>query len=105
MILGTIEMDISMLSIGVVLKACGSPFYSSVTHRVNFDFTSNPSGGREVIAFLYLYVASFAISWATLAWDVPSEISPMIICGRANSMTTAMNWFVNFWFALYIPTA
>lgn len=29
----------------------------------------------------------------------------MITRGRANSMTTAMNWFVNFWFALYIPTA
>ena len=25
--------------------------------------------------------------------------------GRAVSMTTATNWFVNFWFALYIPTA
>lgn len=29
----------------------------------------------------------------------------MITRGRANSMTTAVNWFVNFWFALYIPTA
>ena len=29
----------------------------------------------------------------------------MITRGRANSMTTATNWFVNFWFALYIPTA
>ena len=29
----------------------------------------------------------------------------MITRGRGNSMTTATNWFVNFWFALYIPTA
>ena len=29
----------------------------------------------------------------------------MISRGRANSMATATNWFVNFWFALYIPTA
>ena len=105
MILGAIGMGICMLLIGVLLKAEGNPSYSETSHKVNFDFTSNPSAGKAVIAFLYLYVASFAISWATPAWVVPAEIFPMITRGRANSMTTAMNWFVNFWFALYIPTA
>ena len=105
MILGAIGMGISMLLIGVILKAEGDPSYSQTSHKVNFDFTSNPAAGKAVIAFLYLYVASFAISWATPAWVVPAEIFPMITRGRANSMTTAMNWFVNFWFALYIPTA
>ena len=98
-------MGISMLLIGVILKAEGDPAYSPASHKVNFNFTSNPAAGKAVIAFLYLYVASFAISWATPAWVVPAEIFPMITRGRANSMTTAMNWFVNFWFALYIPTA
>ena len=98
-------MGISMLLIGVILRAEGDPAYSPTSHKVNFNFTSNPAAGKAVIAFLYLYVASFAISWATPAWVVPAEIFPMITRGRANSMTTAMNWFVNFWFALYIPTA
>ena len=105
MILGALGMGICMLLIGVLLKATGHPAYSPSSHKVNFDFTSNPSSGKAVIAFLYLYVASFAISWATPAWVVPAEIFPMISRGKANSMTTAMNWFVNFWFALYIPTA
>lgn len=105
MVLGAIGMGISMLLIGVILKAKGDPAYSPTSHKVNFNFTSNPAAGKAVIAFLYLYVASFAISWATPAWVVPAEIFPMISRGRANSMTTAMNWFVNFWFALYIPTA
>lgn len=105
MILGAIFMGIFMLLIGVLLKAEGNPSYSSTSHKINFDFASNEAAGKAVIAFLYLYVASFAISWATPAWVVPAEIFPMITRGRANSMTTAMNWFVNFWFALYIPTA
>ena len=29
----------------------------------------------------------------------------MITRGRTGSLTTAMNWFVKFWFTLYIPTA
>lgn len=105
MIFGAIGMGISMLLIGILLRAEGNPAYSPTSHKVNFNFSSNPAAGKAVIAFLYLYVASFAISWATPAWVVPAEIFPMITRGRANSMTTAMNWFVNFWFALYIPTA
>lgn len=105
MILGAIGMGLCMLMIGVLLKAEGNPSYSSTSHKVSFDFSSNQAAGKAVIAFLYLYVASFAISWATPAWVVPAEIFPMITRGRANSMTTATNWFVNFWFALYIPTA
>ena len=105
MILGAIGMGISMLLISVILKAEGDPSYSQTSHKVNFDFTTNPVAGKAVIAFLYLYVASFAISWATPAWDVPAEIFPMITRGRTNSMTIAMNWCVNFWFAFYIPTA
>ena len=93
MILGAIGMGISMLLIGILLKALGNPSYSPTSHKINFDFSSNPAAGKAVIAFLYLYCASFAISWATPAWVVPAEIFPMITRGRANSMTTATNWY------------
>ena len=93
MILGAIGMGISMLLIGVLLKSLGNPSYSPIEHKISFDFSSNPAGGKAVIAFLYLYCASFAISWATPAWVVPAEIFPMITRGRANSMTTATNWY------------
>ena len=94
MILGAIGMGICMLLVGVLLKTLGHPSYDTSTHKVNFDFSSDRKAGKAVLAFLYLYVASFAISWATPAWVVPAEIFPMISRGRANSMTTATNWFV-----------
>jgi len=75
----------------VILKAEGNPSYSPTLHKVNFDFSSNQAAGKAVIAFLYLYVANFAISWATPAWVVPAKIFPMITLGRANSMTTTVN--------------
>jgi hypothetical protein len=123
MILGMIGMGISMLLIDGVLKTEGNPTYSPTSHKVNFNFKFNEAAGRAVIAFIYLHVASFAISRATPAWVVPAEIFPMISRGRSNSMMTgllhphlpenaqqltislARNWVVNFWFALYIATA
>ena len=74
MIFGALAMGICMLLIGVLLKAEGSPSYDAVTHKTNFSFKTNLPAGRAVIAFLYLYVASFAISWATPAVSSPSSI-------------------------------
>uniref|UniRef100_A0A060T5C6 ARAD1B09900p n=1 Tax=Blastobotrys adeninivorans TaxID=409370 RepID=A0A060T5C6_BLAAD len=105
MVLGAIGMCICMLLIGVIFKSCGNPHYNDQTHKVEFNFDHNRPAGKAAIAFLYLYVASFAISWATPAWVVPAEIFTFASRARASSMTTACNWFVNFWFALYIPTA
>jgi len=70
MILGAIAMGICMLLVGVLLKTEGSPKYDPSTHKINFNFTHNTVAGKAVLAFLYLYVASFAISWATPAWVV-----------------------------------
>ena len=85
MILGAIGMGICMMLIGVLLKTTGHPSYSPTQHKINFNFKTNESAGKAVIAFLYLYVASFAISWATPAWVVPAEIFPMQTRGKSLS--------------------
>ncbi|KAM0247630.1 hypothetical protein ACHAQJ_009770 [Trichoderma viride] len=104
MVIGGVGMGISMMIIGVLMKAYGNPVFDSLTQKTNFDFT-NTAASRTTIAFVYIYVAVFAITWACVAWVYPPEIFSMSMRGRATSMTTATNWFVNFWFALYIPTA
>ncbi|KAH0524368.1 hypothetical protein TsFJ059_006892 [Trichoderma semiorbis] len=104
MVIGGVGMGISMMIIGVLMKAYGDPVFDSLTQKTNFDFT-NAAASRTIIAFVYIYVAWFAITWACVAWVYPPEIFSMSMRGRATSMTTATNWFINFWFALYIPTA
>jgi len=47
----------------------------------------------------------FALTWACVAWVYPPELFSMNMRGRGTSLSSATNWFVNFWFALYIPTA
>jgi len=104
MIIGGIGMGISMMIIGVVMKTTGNPVYNTLTQKTNFEFASD-AASRTTIAFVYIYVMMFALTWACVAWVYPPEIFSMNMRGRATSMTTATNWFVNFWFALYIPTA
>ncbi|KAJ5606292.1 high affinity glucose transporter [Penicillium lagena] len=104
MVIGGVGMGISMMVIGVLMKTTGNPVYDQLTQKTNFHFTS-PAASHTVIAFVYIYVAVFAITWACVAWVYPPEIFSMSMRGRATSMTTATNWFVNFWFGLYIPTA
>lgn len=104
MIWGALAMAIFMMLIGVILPTLGNPHMDSFTNKVNFTFESE-APGKACIAFVYLYVAAFAITWASPAWVVPAEIFDMATRGRATSITGATNFFVNFWLALYLPTA
>ncbi|KAJ5698573.1 hypothetical protein N7462_000578 [Penicillium macrosclerotiorum] len=104
MVIGGIGMGISMMLIGTIMKTQGDPIYNSVTQKTNFSFSSQ-SASNATIAFIYVYVMTFALTWACVAWVYPPELFTTGSRGRGTSMTSATNWFVNFWFALYIPTA
>ncbi|KAH8817380.1 general substrate transporter [Xylogone sp. PMI_703] len=104
MIIGGVGMGIAMMLIGVLMKTKGDPVYNELTKKTDFTFSSK-AASNATIAFVYIYVMVFGLTWACVAWVYPPEIFSMNMRGRATSMTTATNWFVNFWFALYIPTA
>ncbi|RFU25791.1 hypothetical protein B7463_g10559, partial [Scytalidium lignicola] len=90
--------------IPMIIGGVGHPVYNELTKKTDFTFSSK-AASNATIAFVYIYVMVFALTWACVAWVYPPEIFSMNMRGRATSMTTATNWFVNFWFALYIPTA
>jgi hypothetical protein len=71
----------------------GNPVYDSLTRKTNFTF-SDSAASHSTIAFVYIYVMSFALTWACVAWVYPPEIFSMNMRGRATSMTSATNWFV-----------
>ncbi|KAL1964869.1 hypothetical protein VTN77DRAFT_6371 [Rasamsonia byssochlamydoides] len=104
MIIGGFGMGVAMMLIGVIMKTKGDPVYDPLTQKTNFTF-ADKSASNAAIAFVYIYVMIFALTWACVAWVYPPELFSMSMRGRGTSMTSATNWFVNFWFALYIPTA
>ncbi|KAJ2308634.1 hypothetical protein IWW55_000320 [Coemansia sp. RSA 2706] len=68
---------------------------------LNLNMPKGPS--YLVIVCIYLFVASFAMTWGPIGWIYPSEIFPMRIRSKANSITTASNWLFNFIIGLVSP--
>lgn len=64
---------------------------------------TNMVGQRVLVAFVFLYVASFAVSWGPVAWVLASELYPLPIRAKGLSMTTATNWAVNFAIGYSVP--
>ena len=56
---------------------------------------SDLAGQRVLIAFVCIFIASFAATWGPLAWVVTGEIYPTSIRAKAMSMSTASNWLLN----------
>ncbi|KAJ1722408.1 hypothetical protein LPJ53_003167 [Coemansia erecta] len=69
--------------------------------NVNLNMPDGPS--YLVIVMMYLFVISFAMTWGPIGWIYPSEIFPMRIRSKANSITTASNWLFNFIIGLVAP--
>ncbi|KAG9121975.1 hypothetical protein FRC07_001827 [Ceratobasidium sp. 392] len=65
--------------------------------------TSNATGQRVLVAFLFLYVAAYANTWGPVAWVVNAELYPLAVRAKAMSMTGATNWAVNFGIGYSVP--
>ncbi|QRV87794.1 Sugar (and other) transporter [Ceratobasidium sp. AG-Ba] len=65
--------------------------------------TDNEVGQRVLVAFVFLYVAAFALTWGPVAWVVNAELYPLAVRAKAMSMTGATNWAVNFGIGYSVP--
>jgi len=58
-----------------------------------------------LVVFFFVFMAFFVIGWQGMAWLYSAEIVPLRIRGPANALSTATNWFCNFWVVLITPVA
>ncbi|KAJ2403587.1 hypothetical protein J3F80_005422 [Coemansia sp. RSA 2526] len=93
---------------------CGIAYFvqavaTGATQHKTFDengdlYLNLPTGpSYVVIVMIYIFIASFAMSWGPVSWVYPSEIFSMHIRSKANSITTAANWLFNFGISLVSP--
>lgn len=54
--------------------------------------SSDATAQKVLVAFVCLYIATFSISWATLAWVMTAEINPYELRAKGMTMSTASNW-------------
>ncbi|RKF64032.1 putative glucose transporter rco-3 [Golovinomyces cichoracearum] len=66
-------------------------------------FTTNIAAQKVSIAFICLYIFFFASSWGPIVWVVTGEIFPFRVRAKALSITTAVNWLLNWAIAYSTP--
>ncbi|CAG8496769.1 9192_t:CDS:10 [Acaulospora morrowiae] len=103
MISGGLLMALCMTTIGSVLAVHGTKYYDNELGK-NFVRLDSNASSYSIIAFIYLFVASFAYSWGPCGWIYPAEIYPLRIRGKALSITTAANWLLNLVVGQVTPT-
>ncbi|KAL1936035.1 hypothetical protein VTP01DRAFT_169 [Rhizomucor pusillus] len=83
---GGVGMAISMMLAGVLLK-----IYPYVENGNN-----NTHAQYGAVAMMYIFSASFSLSWGPIAWVYPAEIFPTRARAKGASLSTATNYIMNF---------
>ncbi|KAH8678230.1 general substrate transporter [Xylariales sp. PMI_506] len=101
---GALAMMISQLIVAVVGVTVGfnhtHPDTSSVTGGTAAD---NIKAVQAQIAFIAIFIFSFATTWGPGAWIVIGEIFPLPIRARGVALSTASNWLWNLIIAIITP--
>lgn len=96
------------------LFAVGGLFatYSEKVENISNDATvvitipeEHKSIGKAIVACSYLFVATFASTWAVCSWCYFSEVLPTRTRSKAGLLAVACDWAINFAIALFTPSA
>ncbi|KAI9800523.1 MAG: MFS sugar transporter [Sarcosagium campestre] len=92
---------------GALQAAYGQVNTPETQTKTNKDITwvivDKPAVSRAIVAFSYLFVATFATTIGPSSWTMPSEIFPSQIRAKAVSLATASNWGWNCALAFAVP--
>ncbi|KAK9456903.1 general substrate transporter [Dipodascopsis uninucleata] len=103
LITGSSLMALWLFLVGIVMGIYGH-YVPELNGNDNIHwYVENSSAARAIIAFNYLFVASFAPTWGPAVWIYVAEIFPMKQRATANGLCSAFNWFFNFVLAFCVP--
>jgi sugar porter (SP) family MFS transporter len=80
---GAMSMIVMQLIVGIVGDTAGR------------ESQHNSAAVSAMVAFICLFIASFAATWGPAAWVIVGEIFPLPIRSRGVGLSTASNWFWN----------
>ncbi|CCE61389.1 hypothetical protein TPHA_0A03110 [Tetrapisispora phaffii CBS 4417] len=58
---------------------------------------------KVMVAFICLFIASFACTWGSTVWVISAELYPLGVRSKCMSICAASNWLVNFICAFITP--
>jgi sugar porter (SP) family MFS transporter len=106
LVIGAILMMICLFTNAGVIHAYSTPAPPGGLDGIaaqSFEITGKPA--KVVIAFSYLFVASFAPTWGPTSWVYVPELFPLRVRGKAGALCTSANWAFNFALGYFVPVA
>jgi len=103
LLLGSFGMMIWLFINGALQGAYGQPQDKQGSEVTWVIGPQHRSVSKAVVAFSYLFVATFATTWGPVSWTYPSEIFPSKIRAKAVSLATSSNWAWNTALAFAVP--
>ncbi|CAO3629076.1 unnamed protein product [Cunninghamella echinulata] len=106
MIIGAFCMSACLWIVGGLLQTGTWSIDNDPSHQTYGKWVvdlHNEHTANAVVAFIYLFTASFACSWGPLGWIYPAEIYPLRVRAMAVSLSTAANWFLNWLLNFAVP--
>ncbi|KAK9384134.1 general substrate transporter, partial [Lipomyces mesembrius] len=101
-LIGSFAMTIFWTLIGGLLVRYGEP--NPIPTQPNFRRVMNRAAvSRAILAFVYLAVAFFNLTWGPLRWIYPSEVVPLKVRAKSVSLATAFSWGIEFALSLAVP--
>ncbi|SPQ18452.1 70639377-e999-4285-b29b-00ce92b83fdd [Thermothielavioides terrestris] len=64
---------------------------------------NRPMPARGAAVGLFTYIAFFGATWLPLPWLYPAEVNPVKTRGKANAVSTCVNWLFNFLVVMVTP--
>ncbi|KAK9458134.1 general substrate transporter [Dipodascopsis uninucleata] len=105
LIYGGVIMATFLFLVGGIMAAHGH-YVPEVNGNENIRWiVPNSQAAKAVIAFNYLFVATFSPTWGPGIWIYVSEIFPLKQRAVANGFCASFNWIFNFALAFFVPPA
>jgi len=67
------------------------------------DWASHPTAVWLAVGCVYLFTASYGVSYGPIGWVLPSEVFPQSVRSKGVALSTASNWLNNFLIGLVTP--
>lgn len=90
--IGEFNMAVSHATIAAIIAVYGGDR--------NF---ANKAAGNGAVFMIYWYIVWFAVTWGPLAWVVSAEVFPLDMRAKGMSISSAVNWIMNFTVAEVTP--
>ncbi|KXL46777.1 MAG: hypothetical protein FE78DRAFT_165451 [Acidomyces sp. 'richmondensis'] len=67
------------------------------------NWPAHPAGGWACVAFVYIYVVVFGLSYGPLIWTLPSEVFQNVHRAKGVGFAVAVSWLANFVIGVIVP--